>query len=231
MEKNTEKTMDQLRKIAAKLNLDIDSTNYKESVQAMEPIDENATKTTMANVFELSKELINEMSIQTTEYDIREMDVETLQEALNRKIAEAKEAEETKAKMIDERNAFRLKGSSLVWRPVFLFCDGYLKGMESSPKRDYSSLYVETILRAIIVALTANESTNNMAARLSSSLTEAKVLATSDENGMSIICSILCDINTISRSILDTEKSTALNGYEVLSDMTDVIDSWISITY
>ena len=96
------------------------------------------------------------------------------------------------------------------------------------PENEY---WKRELVKAIEIALQDHACEDTVKARLIMSLTECKIKA-AGQNEVDIMKTILDDITTISRSVLDCEKKeSAMNGQPQLKMVNDAIVAWIGINF
>lgn len=187
-------------------------------------IDE-ATDTTKTRIRNITTELQDELEVQRLEVAniSANIDLDTLQNAIERIQIDIKKKQEEEKKAAEAATKFRTIGSGLIWRPVYLYCEGLYKGL---PENEY---WKRELVKAIEIALQDHACEDTVKARLIMSLTECRIKAT---NEVDIMKAILDDITTISKSILDCEKKeSAMNGQPQLKMVTDAITAWIGINF
>lgn len=186
-----------------------------------------ATTTTRTRIQNITTELQDELELQMLEIANKStgVDLDVLQNAIQRMQDDIKKKQEEEAKKIEESRKFRLAGSGLVWRPSYLYCMGLYKGLAES------DTWQRDLVKAVADSYMDHADVNNIKARLTVKLTECKFQAAQSENGINILLSMISDITAINKSILDTEKETAMNGYSTLQFINETIDSWINVNF
>lgn len=199
----------------------------QEEAEALTPdftIDE-ATDTTKTRIRNITTELQDELDVQRLEVaNIKaNIDLDVLQNAIERIQVDIQKKREEEKKAAEAATKFRTIGSGLIWRPVFLYCEGLYKGLPENEgwKRE--------LVKSITIALQDRAAEDTVKARLIMSLTECKIRAVGE---VDIMKTILDDVVTISKSILDCEKKeSVMNGQPQLKMITDALTAWIGINF